>query len=247
MKRVAFYVQKGGTGKTTLSGNVSHVLARSLRTVLVDCDPQGNASSWFLTAAPRWELADVLQGRVKVQDALVPLGERLAILPTFGLNGTLKQYAEGPLNDEPYIFEELGQQLEQLSYEVAIFDLSPGMSRLERCVLLAAEEVVSPVEPEGFSIDGLTILTSELGKISKNFHRNVLHRRIVCNNLNKSFSRHLQFLEALQAMDYELYTVPQDAKLAEAQVHNKSVFDYAPDARSRAEIERLADALAGVA
>ena len=48
-------------------------------------------------------------------------------------------------------------------------------------------------------------------------------------------------------MDYELYTVPQDAKLAEAQVHNKSVFDYAPDARSRAEIERLADALAGVA
>ena len=116
MKRVAFYVQKGGTGKTTLSGNVSHVLARSLRTVLVDCDPQGNASSWFLTAAPRWELADVLQGRVKVQDALVPLGERLAILPTFGLNGTLKQYAEGPLNDEPYIFEELGQQLEQLSY-----------------------------------------------------------------------------------------------------------------------------------
>jgi cellulose biosynthesis protein BcsQ len=104
-----------------------------------------------------------------------------------------------------------------------------------------------PRRARGLQHRRLTILTSELGKISKNFHRNVLHRRIVCNNLNKSFSRHLQFLEALQAMDYELYTVPQDAKLAEAQVHNKSVFDYAPDARSRAEIERLADALAGVA
>ena len=245
MRKVAFYVQKGGTGKTTLSGNTAHVLARDRRTVLIDCDPQGNLSSWFLKTTPAHELADVLTGKVTAAEALVEISPRLSIIPTFGIDGVLKQYAEGPLNDEPFIFEDLCKALEGLGFQVAIFDLSPGMSRLERSVLLAMDETISPVEPEGFSIDGLSILTNELRKINKNYRRNVAHRRIVCNNLNRSFARHLTFLSTLQGMDYQLFTVPQDAKIAEAQVHNLSVFDYFPESRAGAEIERLAAAVAG--
>lgn len=245
MIKLAMYLQKGGVGKTSLAGNVAHVLARTRRVVLVDGDPQGNASSWFLTEAPAHELADVLTGKAKLADALVSLTERLSILPTFGLNGTLKVYAEGPLGEEPFVFEDLCGQLEALGFDVAIFDLSPGVSRLEKCIMLAMDEVISPVEPEGFSMDGLAILTNELEKVNKNYRRHVLHRRLVINNLNRSFKRHLEVLEALQGKDYELFVVPQDAKVAEAQFRNKSLFDYAPDSRAAPEIERLALAIAG--
>ena len=189
MIKLACYLQKGGCGKTTIAGNVAHVLARTRRVVLVDGDPQGNSSSWFLTTAPKHELADVLQGKVKLADALVPLTERLSILPTFGLNGTLKTYAEGPLGEEPFIFEDLCGQLAALGFDVAIFDLSPGVSRLEKCIILAMDEVVSPVTPENFSMDGLEILTAELEKVNRNYRRHVLHRRLVLNNLNRGFSR----------------------------------------------------------
>ena len=51
MKTIAFHIQKGGTGKTSCAGNVAAGLARhGHKTALIDCDQQGNASSWFLTA-----------------------------------------------------------------------------------------------------------------------------------------------------------------------------------------------------
>jgi hypothetical protein len=80
-------------------------------------------------------LSDVLQGTVTVDQAPVPASASLSILPTFSLDGVLKQYAETRLNDEPFIFEELIQELSSLGFDLAVFDLSPGMSRLEKSAL----------------------------------------------------------------------------------------------------------------
>jgi chromosome partitioning protein len=245
MVKIAVFLQKGGVGKTSIAGNVAHVCARTRRVVLVDGDPQGNTSSWFLTTAPQHELADVLQGKAKLADALVALNANLSILPTFGLNGTLKLYAEGPLAEEPFIIEDLCGQLEGLGFEVALFDLSPGASRLEKCILLAMDEVITPVLAEGFSMDGLEILAAELEKLNRNYRRNVLHKRIVVNGINRGFSRHLKVLDALQGSAFELYVVPQDSHVAESQFHNQSLFDYAPHSRAAAELERLAFAITG--
>lgn len=77
----------------------------------------------------------------------------------------LKQYAKTRLNDEPFIFEELGEELNSLGYETVIYDLSPGMSRLEKSVLLAMDEVIVPLTPEYFSVDGITIFNNELQKL----------------------------------------------------------------------------------
>ena len=58
MKSIAFHIQKGGTGKTSCSGSIAAGLARKgHKTILVDCDQQGNASSWFLTNPIDYELA----------------------------------------------------------------------------------------------------------------------------------------------------------------------------------------------
>ena len=243
MKKVAFAIQKGGTGKTTLSGNVAFYSGKSRKTVLVDCDPQGNSSSWFITGSPQYELSDVLKGDVEAARALFQISENFYILPTFGLNGTLKQYAETQLNDEPFIFEDLCNELEKLSFKVAIFDLSPGMSRLEKCVLLAMDEVITPLTPEFFSIDGISIFNNELKKINKAYRRNVQHKKVVANNINRSFKRHNVYYKQFRKLDYDLFTIGQDSKLAEAQIYNQSIFDYFPESKTIPEIEKLTAAI----
>mgnify|MGYP006282557493 CR=1 FL=1 len=245
MKQLAFHIQKGGVGKTTLSGNIACLLSESQKVAIVDCDPQGNTSSWFLTEAPAHELADVLQGSAEVSEALVDITDNLSILPTFSLDGVLKQYAETRLNDEPFIFEELGDEFTSLGYEIVIYDLSPGMSRLEKSVLLAMDEVIVPLTPEYFSVDGITIFNNELRKLNHNFRRKVRFNKIACNLVNRSFRRHMDFIKALERLDYELFLIPQDTHLAESQIHHKPLFEYDNSSRALPELKRLAESLSG--
>ena len=71
------------------------------------------------------------------------------------------------------------------------------MCRLEKSGLLAMDEVVVPLTPEYFSVDGITIFNNELRKLNKNFRRSVRFDRIVCNAINHSFRRHREFVAAL--------------------------------------------------
>ena len=246
MIKVAFHIQKGGTGKTTLAGNVSYALSKNKKTILIDCDPQGNASSWFLVENPPYELADVLKGDIKVETAIISIANNLYILPTFGIDGSLKQYGENQLNDEPFIFDDLSQELERNGFQVAIFDLSPGISRLEKCILLAMDEVITPLTPEYFSIDGIDIFNNELKKINKSFRREVKHQKIVCNCINRSFRRHKEFYKLFKELNYDLFTISQDSKLAESQINNQSIFEYYPESKTVIEIEKIAKSLIGV-
>ena len=245
MKKIAFHIQKGGTGKTTISGNCAYCAGQSKKTILIDCDPQGNNSSWFVTETPKYELADVLKGNVKARETIINIAEDFYILPTFGLNGALKQYSESQLNDEPFIFDDLCGELEKLGFVIAIFDLSPGMSRLEKCVLLAVDEVITPLTPEYFSIDGVSIFTNELQKINKSFRRNVKHKKIVANNINQSFKRHNAFYRQFKDLDYELFSIAQDSKLAESQIYNKSIFEYYPASKTIPELKKLTLSIMG--
>ena len=245
MKKVAFHILKGGVGKTTLSGNIAYCSGQSRKTVLIDCDPQGNSSSWFITESPQYELSDVLKGNVTAREAIINVSGDFYIIPTFGLTGALKQYAESQLNDTPFIFEDLCEELEKLGFIVAIFDLSPGMSRLEKCVLLAQSEVITPLTPEYFSIDGISIFNNELKKINKAYRKNVQHKKIIANNINRSFKRHNVFYDQFKSLDYELFSIVQDSKLAESQIYNKSIFEYYPASKTIPELKKLTLSITG--
>ena len=242
MQKITFHIQKGGVGKTTLSGNVAAAAARSSRTVLVDADPQGSLTSWLLSGregVPAYELADVLKGEVSVREALIEIKEGLQIIPTAGIGGDLKQYGETQILNEPFVFEDLCGELEGLGYELAIFDLGPGMSILERCAILAMDEVITPLTPEFLSWDGIEIFTDSLQRINRAYRKDVKHRRIVANMVNRSFRRHGVYYERFEGLGFELFTVPQDAKIAEAQMLNLDVFEYAPGSKAGREIEKL--------
>lgn len=195
MQVTAFHIQKEGVGKSTLSSDVAWKLSESRKTILIDADPQGNISSWFLSEPPQYELVDILTGGCSTEDGIVQISDQLSLIPTFGLDGSLKQYTENTLNDEPFIFENLNEVLSRLGYQIIIDDLFPGMSRLEKCILIATDEVITPLTPEYFSIDGITIFRNELTKLNKNFRRNIKHSKVVCNMLNCSFRRTYPYTE----------------------------------------------------
>ncbi len=244
MRTIAFHIQKGGSGKSSLSGNVAYGLSERANTIMVDCDPQGNLSSWFLTEAPSHELCDVLTGKVETREAVVQIKDKLSIIPTFAIGGNLKNYAESKLVDEPFIFEDLGESLKELGFEYCIFDLSPGMSRLEKSVLLACDEVITPLTPEYFSLDGIEIFSDHLQKINKGYRKSIQHSKIVINMMNRSFKRHnLIHGRIINGNAYDFFTVGQDSKIAEAQLHNKTIFEYYKKSKAINDLNKLIAAL----
>lgn len=243
MKSVAFALQKGGVGKTSLSGNVARLTSKRKKTLLVDADPQGSLSSWLVAESPAHELADVLRGKVTLREAIIPLDDNLGLVPAFGLGGDLEDYAENALAKEPYVFEELGTEAERLGYELVIYDAHPGKTWLERCVVIGSTEVISPLTPEYLSLDGVEIFKEFLVGVRKGFRRTVRHDRLVLNMVNQSFRRHALYEEKAKGLGFQLFEIPQDSKIPEAQIVKKFLADYEPRARAIPELNRLAAAL----
>lgn len=245
MKSLAFGLLKGGVGKTTLTGNVGRLMAEAGRRVLlVDADYQGSLSSWLLREAPDHELVDVLQGKIGLDGATVPLGASLAILPSFGIGGGLKDYAENTLVRMPFVFRDLASAAAAAGYDVLLFDTHPGASQLERCVILAAAEIVTPLTAEYLSVDGLELFSAFLEEIRAGFHAVVVHDRIVLNMVNRSFRRHAIYQESVNALGFRVYQVGQDSNIPEAQMMHRFLSDHAPGSKALPELRRLAAELA---
>jgi cellulose biosynthesis protein BcsQ len=245
MKKICFHIQKGGVGKTTVCGNTAaQFAADGKRTLLVDFDPQGNLTSWLHpTGADAKDIADALTGAAELQEAIVPVSENLWLLPVKSEGGNLKAWSETDLVRNPRAIEFLVGDLEALGYEYAVFDCSPSFSLLERSAIAASDEVVVPLTPEFFSIDGVERFERELRNIEKANRTNIVSDKIVVNLLNRSFTRHKVFLEELQKLPYRIFIIPQDSKTAESQIARTSLINFDRSAKAVPYFEELARAL----
>lgn len=245
MKAIAVHLAKGGVGKTSVSGALAFELAKRGRTILLDCDQQGNASSWHLTTAPEHELADVLTGKVNAADAIVKAPGGFDMLATFGLDGTLKAYGETGLTAEPFIFQDLVSELARLGYEYAILDLSPGLGQLEKAALLGASEVLTPMLPEYFSLDGLETFAHDLAKIRKAMRYAPEHRLVVVNAFDSRIGQHHTVAEQAEGIEGKrVFRLPVDPAIRKAQALHVSIQALPRD--NAAKHETLA-AYAGIA
>ncbi|MGP1508114.1 MAG: ParA family protein [Sphaerochaeta sp.] len=218
-KTIAFHLQKGGVGKTTISGTLACQSALDgFKTLLIDVDPQGNASSWFLKKTPKYELADVVQGRCYIVDAIVPVGqvENLYLLPTFGIGGVLKNYSETKLAEEPFVLQDLVKELSK-EFDHIILDLSPGLGCLERSAIVASDEVITPMTPEVFSLDGLEIFIDELKRLKKNLRSDVKHSRVIINSYDERIKQHRDIFKAAREGSFEVHRIPVDPVFRKAQ------------------------------
>jgi len=241
IKTIAFHILKGGSSKSTNCGNIAFSLAKQgKKTIAVDCDYQSNLSKWFIVKPIEFDLGDVLQGKIEVKKAMCQITDNFYIIPVKN-KSDLKNYAETKLFQEPFVFEELIVELNKLGFDFALFDLAPSISQLERSILLSVNEVITPMLPEYFSYDGITLFEQELNKVNKSFRKNVKHNKIVVSCINESFRRHKSYLHAIEGLSnrYKIYKISQDSKIPESQMFNKSIFDYAPNSKTIKEIELI--------
>lgn len=244
MKSIAVWVAKGGTGKSSTTGNLVYELRKRGRVLAVDADPQGNLSSWIHPKSFEHELADVLAGTVQLADAILSVREGLDLVPTFAIGGGLKEWAETKLYGKPQAFSRLIQSIAAIGYDYVVLDMSPGASLLERSIVAAVDEALPILRPEIFSVDGLEVFLETLEEIRNDLGGRVASPRLVVNGLNRSMPVHLSYADSLSGKGRDVFIIPQSARITNAQTEHIFLAEYAPSDKPLAEYARLAEVLA---
>ena len=143
-RRVSVFNMKGGTGKSTLSVNLAHALAlQGQRTLLIDCDLQGNASS-ILPEQSKPTLTDVLTGQATLEQAIKGARAGLDVVPADRQLNSAANYIVSKGRKAYTVLRRAVQELTQ--YDIILFYHSPSYSTITEAALLASEELLVPCE-----------------------------------------------------------------------------------------------------
>ncbi|KTC64850.1 chromosome partitioning protein ParA (plasmid) [Legionella adelaidensis] len=248
-KVIAIANQKGGVGKTTTAINLAASLAANQQTVLLlDLDPQGNAtmgcgvdkSSLVLTAN------DVLLRDCLAEQAVLSTTAGFDLIPT---NGDLT-VAEVSLMDrdhrETFLFKALTPL--QAQYEYILIDCPPALNTLTINALVAADSVLIPMQCEYYALEGLAALLSTIEQIKSSVNPRLALEGILRtmydarNRLCSDVSQ--QLIEHFQDKVYRT-VVPRNVRLAEAPSHGVPTLHYDRSSAGAAAYMVLASELMG--
>ncbi len=218
---LAFANQKGGVGKTTSTVNVAACLGYlGYKTLLVDSDPQGNASTGVGVAKKnvRKSLYEVLTGESTAEDAILPTEcKNLSVLPaTISLAG-----AEFDLIEREKQAEAMKDALAGVKdkFDFILIDCPPSLGLLTVNALCAADGVVIPMQCEYFALEGLAQLMMTVRRIKQSHNPDLTIAGIIVTMYDGRLNLSAQVLAELKKYykDKLFHTmVPRNVKLSEA-------------------------------
>ncbi|MCC6790329.1 MAG: ParA family protein [Thermomicrobiales bacterium] len=246
--RVALANQKGGVGKTTTAVNLSVVLAaRGWRVLLVDFDPQGNATSSLgvdkhsLTATAY----ELLVGELGLTDVVVP-----GVRPNLDLVPSTPALAGAEVDLVPVSRREraLERALEPATgrYDLVLIDCPPSLGLLTVNALTAVDTVMVPIQCEFLALEGLgqLITTIDLVKRQLNPNLDVLGVLMTMYDARTRLSAHV-VEEVRVHFPQRIFDtiVPRSIRLAEAPSYGQAIVEYDPESRGAQAYRAVADEL----
>lgn len=246
-KVIAFSNQKGGVGKTTTCVNLAAYTARAGKRVLVvDMDPQGNASSalGFFERKDKKSVYEVLVGDINAAGAVKKTeNEGLDIITSSGdLAGAELELAQVMIGRERVLDEKIEAVKE--GYDFVFIDCPPSLGLLTVNSLAAADGVVVPIQCEYFALEGLSQMMNTI-KLVKKFLRPAIEVEGVVITLYDGRAKLSKGvvgeIEKVFGDKVYLTKIPRNVRLAEAPSYGKPVSDYDPKCAGAQAYEKLAE------
>ena len=244
-KIIAVANQKGGVGKTTTSVNLSAAFAEmGKKVLLIDCDPQGNATSGLGIEKDGLELSiyDALINDTPMEEIIIQTQFGLDVVPSvMDLAGAEVELVN--LEDKQYRLKK-AVELVKKNYDYILIDCPPSLGHVTLNALTAADSVLLPLQCEFYALEGLSQLLSTVQLVQEQLNEKLRIEGLVLTMYDSRTNLAEQVVEEVKTHFPDMVyatKIPRNVRLSEAPSFGKPIFAYASSSKGAQAYMSLAE------